>query len=119
LLGKQQPERNWAEPDFGSIRPKAADYAAKLSRLLARGVAIDILYSGGFIETYNYANQFRDVFGRYGIVERLRCEFRPEIDHTISSAQMQTQLIARICAWFDQVHRAKEKPFSDAEVAQG
>jgi hypothetical protein len=108
MLGKKQPEKDWAEPDFGSIRPTVADYAAKLIRLLDRGVAIDILYSGGFEETYNYAGQFRDVFGRYGFVERLRCDFVPEIDHTISSAQMQLQLIARVRAWFEQVHRALE-----------
>jgi pimeloyl-ACP methyl ester carboxylesterase len=104
LLG-HKPEADWAEPDFGSIRPKPAEYAAKLRQLLDRGVAIDILYSGTFIETYNYAEQFSDVFGRYGILARLRCEFRPEIDHTISSPAMQNKMIARTRDWFDQVQQ--------------
>jgi pimeloyl-ACP methyl ester carboxylesterase len=104
-LGRKQPEKDWAEPDFGSIRPKAEDYAARLRQLLDRGVAIDILYSGSFIETYNYANQFADVFGRFGLLKKLTCEFRPDIDHTISSPAMQREAIARTRDWFDRVHR--------------
>lgn len=107
LLGRKRPEQDWAEPDFGSIRPPAAEYAAKLRQLLDRGVAIDILYSGGFIESYNYANQFRDVFGSFGLMERVQYEFRPDFDHTISAASMQRELVTRTCKWFDEVQRAK------------
>jgi pimeloyl-ACP methyl ester carboxylesterase len=108
LFGRKPPEQDWAEPDFGSIRPPANEYASKLKQLLDRGVAIDILYSGGFVETYNYARQFLDVFGRFGIVDRLRCEFLPEIDHTISTVEMQRRFIERTRDWFDQVQRQVE-----------
>jgi pimeloyl-ACP methyl ester carboxylesterase len=109
LVGRKGPEQDWAEVSFGSIRPRAADYAARLGQLLARGVAIDILYSGTFIETYNYASQFSDVFARYGILKTMRCEFRPDIDHTVSSPAMQSQLITRTRDWFDGVHRQMQQ----------
>ena len=89
-----------AATSFGSIRPTAAEFAAKLKLLLDRGVAIDLLFSGSFLETYNYPNQFRDVFARYGIVDRMRVEYQPELDHTLSTALMQQAMVARTQRWF-------------------
>ena len=61
---------------------------------------IDLLFSGSFLETYNYKNQFRDGFGRFGIVDRLHVEYRPDLDHTLSTAAMQRAMVERTTAWF-------------------
>ena len=92
-----------AATSFGSIRPTPAEFAAKLTQLLDRGVAVDLLFSGSFVETYNYANQFRDVFGRYGIVDRMKVEYQPDLDHTLSTAIMQQSMVARTLRWFGEV----------------
>ncbi len=89
-----------AATSFGSIRPTAAEFAGKLKLLLDRQVAIDLLFSGSFLETYNYSNQFRDVFGRYGIVDRMRVEYQPDLDHTLSTQAMQQAMVARTTRWF-------------------
>jgi hypothetical protein len=92
-----------AATSFGSIRPTPAEFAARLKQLLDRGVAVDLLFSGSFVETYNYANQFRDVFGRYGIVDRMKVEYQPDLDHTLSTAIMQQSIVARTLRWFGEV----------------
>jgi hypothetical protein len=98
--GNGQPARHDnAATSFGSIRPTPAEFASKLKQLVDRGVAVDLLFSGSFLETYNYANQFRDVFGRYGIVERMTVEYQPDLDHTLSTAIMQEQMVTRTARW--------------------
>ncbi|HEU5134565.1 MAG TPA: alpha/beta fold hydrolase [Steroidobacteraceae bacterium] len=91
--------RNSVASSFGSIRPTPEAFAAQLRKLLDRGVKIDLLFSGSFLETYNYENQFRDGFGRFGIVERLHVEYRPDLDHTLSTAAMQRAMVERTTAW--------------------
>jgi len=92
--------RQGAANSFGSIRPTPDEFAAKLTKLVDRGVNIDLLFSGSFLETYNYENQFRDGFGRFGIVDRMRIEYRPDLDHTLSTAVMQREMVARTASWF-------------------
>jgi pimeloyl-ACP methyl ester carboxylesterase len=92
--------REGASNSFGSIRPTPEDFAAKLGKLIERGVKVDLLFSGSFLETYNYENQFRDGFGRFGIVERMRIEYRPDLDHTLSTAAMQQEMVTRTTQWF-------------------
>jgi pimeloyl-ACP methyl ester carboxylesterase len=100
-VGKRQ-EQSWAEPDFGSIRPHPSDYARKLGLLLDRGVKIQIMYSGNFVESYNYAGQFRDVFGRYGVADRVEAEYRADMNHMATALHEQRELIAHVCEFFRQ-----------------
>lgn len=94
------PVREGASSSFGSIRPTPDAFAAQLRRLIDRGVNIDLLFSGSFLETYNYEHQFRDGFRRFGIVERMRVEYRPDLDHTLSTAAMQHEMVERTTRWF-------------------
>lgn len=96
-------KRESAASSFGSIRPTPAAFAEQLRKLIDRGVSVDLLFSGSFLETYNYENQFRDGFGRFGIVERMKVEYRPDLDHTLSTAAMQHVMLERTVAWFDSV----------------
>jgi hypothetical protein len=97
--GADSATRDSAATSFGSIRPTPAEFATRLKQLLDRGVSVDLLFSGSFLETFNYAGQFRDVFGRYGIVDRMRVEYRPDLDHTLSTAVMQQEMVARTARW--------------------
>ncbi|HEY6124545.1 MAG TPA: alpha/beta hydrolase [Steroidobacteraceae bacterium] len=91
--------REGASNSFGSIRPTPEAFAGQLGKLIARGVKIDLLFSGSFLETYNYENQFRDGFGRFGIVDHMHIEYRPELDHTLSTAIMQNEMVTRTARW--------------------
>ena len=99
------PPRDGAASSFGSIRPTPEDFAASLKKLLERGVTIDLLFSGSFLETYNYENQFRDGFARFGIVDRMRIEYRPDLDHTLSTAVMQREMVTRTTHWLSGLAR--------------
>jgi pimeloyl-ACP methyl ester carboxylesterase len=92
--------REGAANSFGSIRPTPEAFARQLEKLIERGVKIDLLFSGSFLETYNYENQFRDGFGRFGIVDRMHIEYRPDLDHTLSTAAMQIEMVRRTTQWF-------------------
>jgi hypothetical protein len=94
------PAREGASSSFGSIRPTPEAFAAQLRKLIDRGVKIDLLFSGSFLETYNYEHQFRDGFGRFGIVERIHVEYRPDLDHTLSTAAMQREVVERTTRWY-------------------
>jgi hypothetical protein len=95
------PKRESAAGNFGSIRPTPEAFAEQLRKLIDRGVRIDLLFSGSFLETFNYENQFRDGFARFGIVERMNVEYRPDLDHTLSTAAMQHVMVERTRRWFD------------------
>lgn len=92
--------REAAAGSFGSIRPTPEAFAAQLRKLLDRGVTIDLLFSGSFLETYNYKTQFSDGFRKFGIVDRMNIDYRPELDHTLSTAAMQHEIVARTTLWF-------------------
>lgn len=96
-------KRESAAGNFGSIRPTPEAFAEQLRKLIDRGVSIDLLFSGSFLETFNYENQFRDGFARFGIVERMNIEYRPDLDHTLSTAVMQHAMLERTQAWFSRL----------------
>jgi serine aminopeptidase S33 family len=95
--------RESAAGSFGSIRPTPEAFAEQLRKLIDRGVSIDLLFSGSFLETFNYENQFRDGFARFGIVEHMNIEYRPDLDHTLSTAAMQHAMLDRTAAWFSRL----------------
>ena len=73
------------------------------------------MHSGGMLASYSYAGQFRDVFGQEPFAARLRCEFWPDIDHTLSTRSAQQRVIAAIADWAgevfgDQGSASKQKP---------
>ncbi len=85
---------------FGrSYIPPAAEYAAGLQRLVDRGVAIKIVYSGSFPDSYNYANQYRDSFVGCGIADRISCLYLPQADHTLASRAVQQALLQIAVEW--------------------
>jgi dienelactone hydrolase len=96
-------KRESAAGNFGSIRPTPEAFAKQLRKLIDRGVSIDLLFSGSFLETFNYQHQFRDGFARFGIVEHMNIEYRPDLDHTLSTAAMQHVMLERTAAWFSRL----------------
>ncbi len=95
-----------AVPRLGVVNfiPTRAEFAAGLSRLLDRGVHIRLLYSGDALVEYNYADQFRDTMAPFGIGDRIRAEFLPDVDHQFSVMADQLDVMRRIADWAEELH---------------
>jgi hypothetical protein len=84
---------------WGRTTPTREAYAAMMQSLVDRGVNVFVMYSGTFLARYSYAEQYRDCFGEYRFVDAVRCDFAPQIDHTVISLAAQQELIATLCEW--------------------
>ncbi|CAN5451441.1 hypothetical protein BH11PSE11_BH11PSE11_02620 [soil metagenome] len=76
-----------------------AEFAKGVQSLLQRGIDVQMIYAGDGFEAYNYALQFHDTFKRYGITDKVKAVFLPEIDHVATSSKAQTELIDHILRW--------------------
>ncbi len=74
-------------------------YAQHMRTLVDRGVNIFLMYSGSLLNRYNYAGQLRDGFRRDPFVDKVRCDFVPDIDHTVTTVASQRRLVAIVCDW--------------------
>jgi hypothetical protein len=70
-----------------------------MQTLVDRGVSVFLVFSGGIIDSYSYARQFRDGFADEPFVDKVRCDFLPEIDHTLLSLEAQRRFIKIIRDW--------------------
>lgn len=96
-----------ADPATGALearrtpasQPSRAEFVAALNELVERRVAVFLLYSGSVIDYYSYAGQFRHVFAKEAFFGKVRCDFRPDIDHTFVSLQAQKAMIDLVRDW--------------------
>jgi len=86
--------------------PPRAEFARQLQALVGRGVAVFLLYSGSFIESYSYGRQFRHAFRDQPFVDAVRCDYRPDIDHTMISLASQRKTIELVLGWLPAVRQA-------------
>jgi len=93
-----------AEP--GSATPPKAQFAQGLQRLVDRGVAVCLVYSGSIIDYYSYAAQFRHAFAGHAFLSSVRCDFRPDIDHTFLLLETQSKMLDLVAGWVPEVARA-------------
>ncbi|MEO5883449.1 MAG: hypothetical protein ABIQ06_13610 [Caldimonas sp.] len=81
--------------------PSPADFARHMQGLVDRGVNAYLLYSGDVFYDHNYANQLRDAFRGHAFAARVRCDFLPEIDHTVTRLQAQRRIEALLVEWIE------------------
>jgi pimeloyl-ACP methyl ester carboxylesterase len=97
--------RDAAEPDAqASLQGSAivltpAQAAEGWRALHARGTRILHVASGGFDRFYNYARQFEDTFGRYGVSSLVEHRYLPHLDHTAIRLERQDELLALVEAF--------------------
>jgi hypothetical protein len=90
----------------GPANPPRDEFVRAVQALADRGVALYFMYSGSAIEYYSYAGQFRDAFGREAFFDKVRCDFRPDLDHTLISLAAQQRMIEVVSGWVPEVQRA-------------
>jgi pimeloyl-ACP methyl ester carboxylesterase len=72
---------------------------ADLQALIARGVKLRCVFSGGQADDYNYAGQFRDAFGAVDFGDQLDESYMPEASHIFTDLSHQRLLIDSISEW--------------------
>ena len=86
--------------------PPRAEFARQMQALVDRGVAIFFMYSGSWFEAYSYGDQFRHAFRGEKFLDAVRCDYRPDIDHTMISLQSQRKVIDAVLGWVPAVRKA-------------
>jgi pimeloyl-ACP methyl ester carboxylesterase len=92
-----------AAPQSAPSQPGRDEYAAMVGALVDRGAKVYAVFSGSMLETYNYAQQFHDAFAGHAFVGRMKCEFLPEIDHTLTPVASQRLLMSKVASWLSEI----------------
>lgn len=90
-----------AVPDIALIRdwPRPEEFARQASALLARGVSILAMYTGGVSKYLLHKGQLEATFGGVHDHPGLRLEFWPELDHTLLLPGDRGRVLASLAAW--------------------
>ncbi len=111
-----------AEPieiDYGSVTPPREQFVRMLETVTRRGGRIFEMHSGNALWRYSYQGQFDDAFGHLEMAQRVRSDFLPDIDHTLTRVEVQRRVIGAIVEWAqssfgapraDQAGASKQKP---------
>jgi pimeloyl-ACP methyl ester carboxylesterase len=95
--------RQAAEPEeasFGSIYPPRARVRRELAGMLARGLKLYFVYSGGIGEQFNHPRQFRECYGR-GVARHpaVRMDLLDGTDHTYTLVCDRLRLFGHVEGW--------------------
>lgn len=93
------PKENQVQAEGGRTPPSHADYARTMQSLVDRGVEVCVVYSGSMLPQYNYVDQYREAFAGHGFATRVRSEYQPTIDHTVTPLSAQRQLLDLVGDW--------------------
>lgn len=93
-----------AEGATGRTEAGAMDRLAvvdALNQTLERGVRLMFAFTGGVNHIYNYRDQLLDLLPGVRFGNKLRLEYMPDADHTISDQVSRAKLIRSIGDWMD------------------
>lgn len=82
------------------------EFVRQVGALVDRHLAVFFVFSGSWMEVYSYEMQFRDAFRGEHFVDKVRCDFRPDIDHTMISLVAQREAIDLVVQWVPEVRHA-------------
>lgn len=91
-----------AEPveiDYGSVTPPREQFVRMLETVTRRGGHLFEMHSGNALWRYSYQGQFADAFGHLELAQRVRSDFLPDIDHTLTRGEVQRRVIDAIVEW--------------------
>jgi pimeloyl-ACP methyl ester carboxylesterase len=100
-LTPTEAESDGSEGEMGD--PTREQFEEDMNRLVARGVAIYLVYSGSFLEHYNHASQIRDAFPKAAFLDKVRYDYMPDVDHTVTSLAAQDKVVGAVLEWVQSV----------------
>lgn len=86
--------RDWPAPD---------EFRRQAQELLARGVRILALYTGGVADYMLHARQIEGTFGDACRHPALRARFDPSLDHILFAASDRRRVVAEIVSWAGEI----------------
>ncbi len=87
------------EIDYGSVTPPREQFVRMLETVTQRGGHLFEMHSGNALWRYSYQGQFADAFGHLPLAQRVRSDFLPDIDHTLTRGEVQRRVIDAILDW--------------------
>ncbi|MDO5056219.1 MAG: alpha/beta hydrolase [Lautropia sp.] len=94
--------------DYGLPSITANEFGRGLAERMRKGVRILMIFTGSILQRYNHAGQFRSVMKQANLPPEdqallssgaVRCDFIPEIDHTLSTVDGQQRYITTLLPW--------------------
>lgn len=95
--------RDWPAPD---------EFRRQAQELLARGVRILALYTGGVADYMLHARQIGETFGDACTHPALRARFDPSLDHILFAAGDRRRVVAEIAGWAEEIGPFSEQAMS-------
>jgi pimeloyl-ACP methyl ester carboxylesterase len=80
------------------IAPPREDFERDISALTRRGVNVFCVFTGGVQVTSGDRDQLCGL-GNAAFLQKVRCEYWPEVDHTATALHSQTLLSKALCQW--------------------
>jgi hypothetical protein len=84
--------RDWPSPD---------EFRRQAGEMLARGVRILALYTGGVADYMLHARQIDETFGEHRAHPRLQVRFDPALDHILFAASDRRRVVEEIAGWVE------------------
>jgi pimeloyl-ACP methyl ester carboxylesterase len=88
-----------AAPQYVREFPPRDEIAIDLRTMLARGLKLCVVHSGGMEIYYNHASQFRDAFRDVDFGDALTVHYFADADHTFTELAQQHALQDAVAAW--------------------
>lgn len=93
VLADQMWAGEWS--DYPPRREVEAGYA----KLVARGVRLFVVFTGSWIEEYNYENQFLDMYSKVDFGDALTLRYLPEANHTLTDPVDRRTVLRDVSDW--------------------
>lgn len=97
---KRRADAQGGEADFQTGRPARSQVRTELAAMLARGVRLSFIFSGGASGYFNHPRQLLECFGKgVGRHPGLSVRWLADADHTYSLAEDRRQLTELVRSW--------------------
>lgn len=111
LMRRRRSNAPGGEADFQAPRPPRAQVTAELGDMLARGLKLNLVFSGGASGYFNHVRQLGECYGRK--IARhpgLSTHLFAEADHTYILVEDRAKLISHIQSWLQKHVPASSEP---------
>jgi pimeloyl-ACP methyl ester carboxylesterase len=90
--------------------PQAAECRANVQSMVSRGVRLLLIYSGGYFDRYNYANQWKGMLSGLSLRGQVESEYFRYADHSYSFSVDRRLLVQRVGDWTERYFKTLSNP---------
>jgi dienelactone hydrolase len=108
LLSTDKPGGDLLQNGGRSKVVTAEDFRSNMDSLVARGVAVFLIYSGT-VQTRNRPHDQMQVLRGSKFLDKVRYDYMPELDHSFTEIAGQTAFLDAACGWIGEIETRKNK----------